>query len=70
MGRESEGALRLRAVFGPVNKVLAMNRLGRGTAAFFLLLSLCTLGTELSIVYQLVLAHTASQTSSLTPGCR
>jgi hypothetical protein len=49
-----------RHVASAANKILSLNRVGRGTAAFFLLLSICVLGTDLGIGYQLVLAHTAT----------
>ena len=49
-----------RAVFSSINTLLSINRLGRGNAALFLLLSFGAIGTEISILTHLVLAHTAA----------
>src|SRR6266550_3546988 len=49
-----------RAVVSIVNTLLSINRLGRGNAALFLLLSFGAIGTEISILTHLVLAHTAA----------
>jgi hypothetical protein len=43
-----------------VNALLSVNRLGRGNAALFLLLSFGAIGTEISLLTHLVLAHTAA----------
>jgi len=43
-----------------VNGLLSVNRLGRGNAALFLLLSFGAIGTEISLLTHLVLAHTAA----------
>jgi hypothetical protein len=43
-----------------VNTMISLNRLGRGNAALFLLLSYGAIGTGISIVTHLVLAHTAA----------
>lgn len=49
-----------RAVVSSVNTLLSLNRLGRGNAALFLLLSFGAIGTEVSLLTHLVLAHTAA----------
>ena len=49
-----------RAVLSSVNILLSLNRLGRGNAALFLLLSFGAIGTGISILTHLVLAHTAA----------
>lgn len=49
-----------RAVVSSVNTLLSINRLGRGNAALFLLLSFGAIGTEISILTHLVLAQTAA----------
>ena len=43
-----------------MNTLLSLNRLGRGNAALFLLLSFGAIGTQISILTHLVLAHTAA----------
>jgi hypothetical protein len=49
-----------RAVASSVNTLLSINRLGRGNAALFLLLSFGAIGTEISILTHLVLGVTAA----------
>lgn len=49
-----------RAIIAGVNILLSINRLGRGNAALFLLLSFGAIGTQISILTHLVLAHTAA----------
>src|SRR5215510_9056539 len=48
------------AIVSSINTLLSLNRLGRGNAALFLLLSYGAIGTEISLVTHLVLAHTAA----------
>src|SRR5712691_3637061 len=51
----------MNKVVGSVaNTLLSLNRLGRGNAALFLLLSFGAIGTEISLITHLVLAHTAA----------
>jgi hypothetical protein len=50
----------IKAVLSGANILLSINRLGRGNAALFLLLSFGAIGAEISIVTHLVLAHTAA----------
>jgi len=50
----------MRAVASVFNTLLSINRLGRGNAALFLLLSFGAIGAEVSIFTHLVLAHTAA----------
>lgn len=47
-------------VVSAVNALLSVNRLGRGNAALFLLLSFGAIVTEISLFTHLVLAHTAA----------
>jgi hypothetical protein len=49
-----------KAIGAVANTVLSLNRLGRGNAALFLLLSFGAIGTEISLLTHLVLAHTAA----------
>jgi hypothetical protein len=49
-----------RAILSGVNTLLSINRLGRGNAALFLLLSFGAIGSEISIITHLVLAHAAA----------
>jgi UbiA prenyltransferase family len=48
------------ALASGINALLSLNRLGRGNAALFLLLSFGAIGTQISVLAHLVLAQTAA----------